>query len=70
MQTAADKSDHARAALAQKIGIEIAERDRRDSERSLAPTFAAADAVMIDNSLDPLEKVQAAMIGAARERGL
>lgn len=70
MEHAVDKSEIAREALSRTIKIEIAERDRRDSERSLAPTYAAADAMHIDNSSDPLEKVLGAMVSAARSRGL
>lgn len=70
MEHAGDKSAQARAELAKNIGIEIAERDRRDTGRALAPTLAAPDAVLIDNSSDPLEKVMERMIFAARQRGL
>ncbi|MBX7143792.1 MAG: (d)CMP kinase [Oligoflexia bacterium] len=51
----ADEAGQAR--LKEQIRMEIIERDRRDESRSLSPTLAAADAVRIDNSLDPLEKV-------------
>lgn len=43
--------------LRDKIRMEIIDRDKRDAERSLSPTLAAQDAVRIDNSLDPLDKV-------------
>ncbi len=36
---------------------EIMERDQRDTERAVAPTKAAADAVVVDNSLETFEKV-------------
>lgn len=36
---------------------EIAERDQRDTQRSVAPTRPAEDAIVVDNSLESFEKV-------------
>ncbi len=47
-----EKSD-----LIKQIEREIIERDKRDSERAVAPTVAAKDAVQVDNSSLPLAEV-------------
>ncbi len=44
------------------IRREIIERDKRDSERTCAPTKAAEDAVIIDNSSSSMEEVLERMI--------
>ena len=43
--------------LASQIEREIIERDKRDSERAIAPTVAAKDAIWVDNSTLPLPEV-------------
>lgn len=43
-------------------------RDRRDSERSLAPLRPAEDAVLIDSTGRGVEEVVAEMVGKVRER--
>jgi cytidylate kinase len=66
-----ERSDMAaRAELEGKIGKEIAERDQRDTQRSVAPTLAASDAVVIDNSRKSLEEIVAELVTHARSRGL
>lgn len=52
------------------IRQEIIERDARDSERSVAPTAAAADAIVVDNSSPNLTQTLDFMYSLARERGL
>ena len=47
---------------------EIQERDRRDTERAVAPLSAALDAVVIDTSSVPLEAVFERVMKLARER--
>lgn len=65
-----DQSPAARAKVEEQIGIEIRERDRRDTERQVAPTLAAADSIQINNSSDSLEKVVDRMVQFARARNL
>ena len=43
--------------IKKEIEIEVLERDLRDSQRALAPTVPAADAILIDNSHLPLTQV-------------
>jgi len=52
------------------IEQEIVARDRRDSERTVSPTRAAPDAVVIDNSDRPLDATVALMRGEVVRRGL
>lgn len=47
---------------------EIRERDRRDSERTVAPLKPAADAVVVDTSGLPLDAVFDRVMGLARAR--
>jgi len=56
--------------LKEDIEIEIDERDRRDSERSTAPTVAAADAIIVDNSSQTLTVVVQSMYDAVANKGL
>lgn len=60
----------ARTELLGKIGKEIAERDQRDTRRSVAPTLAAPDAVTVDNSTKSLEEIVAELVAHARSRSL
>ena len=50
--------------------IEVLERDKRDSQRSVAPTVAAEDAILIDNSAQTLTEVVQNMYDAVANRGL
>ena len=59
-----------RKELKREIEIEILERDARDSNRAVAPTVAAADAVIIDNSHGTLTEVVQKMYDLAALRGL
>lgn len=52
------------------IEIEVIERDKRDTERSIAPTRAASDAVNVDNTHDPIAVVVEKMAALARQRQL
>jgi cytidylate kinase len=70
VEKAKDRSDAVLKKLESQISIEIAERDKRDTERSLAPTLAAKDALTIDNSTETLEKIVQRMFQEARSRGL
>ncbi len=47
----------------------LVERDRRDSEREVAPLRRAVDAVEVDTSALSLEQVVDAVVSVARERG-
>jgi cytidylate kinase len=49
---------------------EVANRDRRDAERSVAPLRPAADARVIDSTDMTLEEVVAAVLGEARRAGV
>jgi len=46
----------------------IAERDRRDSERSVAPLAPADDAIVIDSTSLDIDQVTAEVLGLAAER--
>jgi cytidylate kinase len=54
------------AALSQ----EIAERDRRDSTRAVAPLVPAADAITVDSTSLSIEAVVDRIMAEARARGL
>lgn len=56
--------------LKKKIEIEITERDRRDTERSIAPTKPADGAVMVDNSGQTLTEIIESMYDSVALRGL
>ena len=52
------------------LSLEIAERDRRDSTRAVAPLKPAADAVLIDSTGMPIEAVVDRVLAEVRARGL
>ena len=54
-------------ALNRQIEMEIVERDERDSQRAVAPTVAAADAVQVDNSAETLTDVLQTMYSVASQ---
>ena len=56
--------------LKEQMKIEITERDKRDSERRVAPLKAASDAIMIDNSSETLTETLDNMYSYATKRGL
>ncbi|MFO7326696.1 MAG: (d)CMP kinase [Pseudomonadota bacterium] len=59
-------SDASLAALSQ----EIAERDRRDSTRAVAPLVPAADAITVDSTSLTIDEVVDRIMAEARSRGL
>jgi cytidylate kinase len=50
------------------LSAEIAERDRRDSTRAVAPLVAVPDAVVVDSTALTIEEVVGRVIELARER--
>lgn len=52
------------------LSLEIAERDRRDTNRAIAPLVASPDAVSIDTTGMPVEAVVERVLAIARERKL
>ncbi len=56
--------------LKKEMEREIVERDQRDSQRAIAPTRAADDAIIVDNSAQTLTEVVESMYHAVAKRGL
>jgi cytidylate kinase len=52
------------------LSLEIAERDRRDSTRAVAPLVPAADAVTVDSTSLTIDEVVMRIMAEARARGL
>jgi cytidylate kinase len=52
------------------LSLEIAERDRRDSTRAVAPLVPAADAVIVDSTSLTIDEVVDRIMAEARARGL
>jgi len=52
------------------LSLEIAERDRRDSTRAVAPLVPAADAVTVDSTGLTIDEVVDRIMAEARSRGL
>lgn len=52
------------------LSLEIAERDRRDSTRAVAPLVPAADAITVDSTSLGIEEVVDRIMAEARSRGL
>ena len=50
------------------LSAEIAERDRRDTTRSVAPLIAVPDAIIVDSTALSIEEVVGRVIELARER--
>jgi cytidylate kinase len=50
------------------LSAEIAERDRRDSTRAVAPLIAVPEAVIVDSTAMSIEEVVGRVIQLARER--
>lgn len=63
-------SDLAREQLKTELEQEITERDRRDETRTVSPTVAAEDALILDNSHVSLTDMVQTMYAAAADRGL
>lgn len=56
--------------LKKEMEIEIVERDKRDSQRPVAPTVAAQDAIVIDNSTERLTDLVEKMYDLVSQRGV
>ncbi len=54
--------------LLDKTAREIAERDKRDAERDICPVKPASDAILVDNSTQPLTEVVNNMYDSVRSR--
>ncbi len=52
------------------LSLEIAERDRRDATRSVAPLLPAADAIILDSTALDAAAVTERIVALGRERGL
>ena len=52
------------------LSLEIAERDRRDSTRAVAPLKPAADAVMVDSTGLSIETVVERVMAELSARGI
>jgi cytidylate kinase len=52
------------------LSLEIAERDRRDSTRSVSPLVPAAEAMVLDSTHLGIEEVVERILAEARKRGL
>ncbi len=63
-------SQEERNLLKKQMEIEIVERDQRDQERVEAPTVAATDAIIVDNSGQSLTQAVQSMYAAVASRGL
>jgi cytidylate kinase len=50
------------------LSAEIAERDRRDTTRSVAPLIAVPDAIVVDSTALTIDEVVGRVIELARER--
>jgi cytidylate kinase len=50
------------------LAHDIAERDRRDTERSVAPLIPAADAIVLDSTSLDIDQVTEKVLGLAAER--
>jgi cytidylate kinase len=50
------------------LSAEIAERDRRDTTRSVAPLVAVPEAVVVDSTALSIEEVVRRVVELARER--
>ena len=53
----------------ESIEKDIAQRDRQDMERKIAPLRRAEDAVLVDSSDMTIDQVKETIIGLAKERG-
>ncbi len=69
-KTSTTKTTFDRNSLKEQMKIEIADRDKRDAEREIAPLKPAPDAIMIDNSLQTLTETLQNMYHHATQRGL
>src|SRR5437660_5502780 len=65
----AEEREHNSNATYEQTFADILERDRRDTTRADSPMVVAEDAIMIDSSGQPIEKVFERMIKTVREKG-
>src|SRR2546426_10116070 len=65
----AEEREHNPAATYEQTFADILERDRRDTTRADSPLVVADDAIVIDSSGQPIEKVFERMMKAVRENG-
>jgi cytidylate kinase len=65
----AEEREHNPAATYEQTLIDITERDRRDTTRVDSPLAAAADAVVIDSTGQPIEKVFQRIMTIVRDSG-
>jgi cytidylate kinase len=65
----AEEREHNPAATYEQTLIDITERDRRDTTRVDSPLAAAADAVLIDSTGQPIEKVFQRIMTIVRDSG-
>jgi cytidylate kinase len=70
LRTRAERRASQQAAVIEEVERALLERDRRDQVRELSPTVAAQDAVLVDNSGQPLTAVLDGMYHLALRRGL
>ncbi len=64
----AEEREHNPAATYEQTLADITERDRRDTTRQDSPLFAAADAIVIDSTGQPIEEVFQRMISIVRKK--
>lgn len=65
----AEEREHNPAATYEQTLIDITERDRRDTTRVDSPLAAAADAVLIDSTGQPIERVFQRIMSIVRDSG-
>src|SRR2546425_10876200 len=65
----AEEREHNTKATYEQTFADILERDRRDTTRADSPLVVADDAIVIDSSGQPIEKVFERMMKAVREKG-
>src|SRR5438309_5081437 len=65
----AEEREHNSNATYEQTFADILERDRRDTTRADSPMVVAEDAIVIDSSGQPIEKVFERMIKTVREKG-
>jgi cytidylate kinase len=64
----AEEREHNPAATYDRTFADITERDRRDTTREDSPLMAAADAIMIDSTGQPIAEVFQQMMGEVEKR--
>ena len=64
----AEEQEHNLAATYEQTLVDITERDRRDSTREDSPLMAAADAIIIDSTGQPIDEVFQRMMSEIEKR--